>query len=127
MEHVVCPFVGFYPDFKHPFAVATSHSTAFTDLTHDCRAMTITKKDLPQWFGFVIKSDDGSIRYADRMEAFKVAQTAGQLKDSYTGNTLESYMLGNYDRAELTELFQLAEKVITAFKGLTTDSDVEIR
>lgn len=126
MRHVVCPFVGFYPDFKHPFAVATSHSTAFADLMNDCRSMAITKKDLPQWFGFVIKSDDGFIRYANRMEAFQVAQTAGQLKDSYTGNALESYMLINYDREELNELYRLAEKVIVAFKGLTSDSVVEI-
>lgn len=127
MEHVVCPFVGFYPDFKHPFSVANSHNTARQYLMDDRREKNIIVKGLPECFGFVIKSDDGSIRYADRQEAFAIAKAAGQLKEDYTTTKcLESYMIDKYDGKEMSSLWQLAEKVSTAFTGHTVDSDIEI-
>ena len=127
MEHVVCPFVGFYPDFKHPFSVANSHNTARQYLMDDRSEKNIIVKGLPECFGFVIKSDDGSIRYADRQEAFAVAKAAGQLKEDYTTTTcLESYMIDKYDGKEMSSLWQLAEKVSIAFTGHTVDSDIEI-
>lgn len=127
MEHVVCPFLGFRPDFNHPFSVANSHSTALEYLMQDRREKGIIVKGLPEYYGFVIKSDDGSIRYADRKEAFAIAKAAGQLKEDYTTTTcLESYMIDKYDREEMSPLWQLAEKVSTAFTGHTVDSDIEI-
>lgn len=127
MEHVVCPFVGYYPDFKHLFYVASSHNTARQYLMDYRREKNILVKGLPECFGFVIKSDDGSIRYADRKEAFAIAKAAGQLKEDYTTTAcLESYMIDKYDREEMSPLRQLAEKVSTAFTGHTVDSDIEI-
>jgi hypothetical protein len=127
MERVVCPFLGFYPDFKHPFSVANSHNTALEYLMSDRREKGIIVKGLPECYGFVIKSDDGSIRYADRKEAFQVALAAGQLKESYPNTTrLESYMIDKYDGTEMSSLWKLAEKVSDAFKGLSVDADVKI-
>jgi len=127
MERVVCPFLGFRPDFNHPFSVANSHSTALEYLMQDRREKGITVKGLPEYYGFVIKSDDGSIRYADRKEAFQIASAAGQLKEAYPNTTcLESYMIDKYDGTEMSPLWKLAEKVSDAFKGLSVDSDVGI-
>lgn len=127
MEHVVCPFVGFYPDFKHPFSVANSHSTALEYLMQDRREKGIIVKGLPECYGFVIKAADGTYRYADRKEAFQVAKAAGQLKDGYPNTVcLESYMIDKYDGAEMSVLWSLAEKVSKAFAGLSVDSNVEI-
>ena len=127
MEHVVCPFLGFRPDFKHPFSVANCHNTACEYLMYDSKEKGIIIKGLPECFGFVIKAADGTYRYADRKEAFQVAKAAGQLKDDYPNTTcLESYMIDKYDGAEMSVLWSLAEKVSKAFAGLSVDSNVEI-
>lgn len=127
MEHVVCPFLGFRPDFNHPFSVANSHSTVLEYLMQDLREKGIIIKGLPECFGFVIKAADGTYRYADRKEAFQVAKAAGQLKDDYPNTVcLESYMIDKYDGAEMSVLWSLAEKVSKAFAGLSVDTDVEI-
>lgn len=127
MEKVISPFVGFYPDFKHPFSVANSHNTAREYLMDDRKEKGIIIKGLPECFGFVIKAADGTYRYADRKEAFQVAKAAGQLKDDYPNTAyLESYMIDNYDGAEMSVLWSLAEKVSKAFAGLSVDSDIEI-
>ena len=44
MEKVISPFVGFYPDFKHPFSVANSHNTAREYLMDDRREKGIIIK-----------------------------------------------------------------------------------
>lgn len=127
MEKVISPFVGFYPDFKHPFSVANSHNTAREYLMDDRREKGIIIKGLPECFGFVIKAADGTYRYADRKEAFQVAKAAGQLKGDYPNTVcLESYMIDKYDGAEMSVLWSLAEKVSKAFAGLSVDSNVEI-
>lgn len=127
MEHVVCPFLGFRPDFNHPFSVANSHSTVLEYLMQDLREKGVIIKGLPECFGFVIKAADGTYRYADRKEAFQVAKAAGQLKDDYPNTVcLESYMIDKYDGAEMSVLWSLAEKVSKAFAGLSVDSNVEI-
>lgn len=126
MEKVIAPFVGFYPDFKHPFSVAESHNTALGYIMEARKEHGFVIKTLPECYGFVVKSVDGNYRFADRKDAYAIAKAAGQLKEDYPNtNALESYML-DYDGAELSPLWNLSERVCRAFGGLAVDSDIEI-
>lgn len=125
MEHVVCPFVGFYPDLKHPFCVAESHTVALQRLKIDCEKFRIISKGLPECFGFAVRSDDGTIRYADRIEAFKVAKAANQLNELAYPCTysLESCMLKGCP-GELIELNRLSDIINSKFSGFSVNSDI---
>ena len=127
MEKVISPFVGFYPDFKHPFSVANSHNTAREYLMDDRREKGIIIKGLPECFGFVIKAADGTYRYADRKEAFQVAKAAGQLKDDYPNTVcLESYMIDKYDGTEPEDLARMILGKAKEVSGMKPDDDLTV-
>ena len=124
MRRIIAPFVGYRPDLKHPFSVATSHNGAMQYVMGDKELYGFTANGLPTFYGFVVKDEDGSYQYVNRMDAYQIAKDTGQLKDDYSGNNvLESYMVV-YDHSEFTKLWQLSEKVSKAFAGKPADSDV---
>lgn len=123
MRIIIAPFVGYRPDLKHPFSVATSHNGAMQYFIADKKLHGFTTNGLPTFYGFVVKNEDGSYQYVDRMDAYQIAKDAGQLKDDYPGNVLDSYMVV-YDHSEFTKLWQLSEKVSKAFAGKPADFDV---
>lgn len=127
MDRVIAAFIGYAPDLEHPFAVSTNHGNALHQFLGLRKTHRISVKNIPKYYGFVVKADDGSLRYADRCKAYAVAAAADQLKDkpvsySNTGGSLDSYQIKEYDRAELQRVFELAEQVCKEFTGKVVDN-----
>lgn len=124
MEKVITAFVGYRPDLKHPFAVASSHNKALQYLHFDQQEKGFIASELPTFYGFVVKSADDKFRCVDRIEAFAIAKSAGQLLEDFPGNALESYMILPNNSIDFTKLSVHSEKVNSAFAGKTINSDV---
>ena len=125
MGRVISPFVGYRPDLKHPFAVASNHSEALSALMDERLEKCFKTTGIPGFFGFVIKSDDGTYRYADRAEAFTVARIAGQLLNDYKVSSLESYMFNTVSE-ELPRLRMHSERINSMFTGMSVTDDIKI-
>ena len=124
MEKVIAAFVGYRPDLKHPFSVAHSHNKALQYLRFDQQEKGFISPELPTFYGFVVKSADGTFRCVDRTEAFSIAKFACQLTEDFLGDSLESYMILPNNTQDFTAISLLSEKVNSAFAHTTVNADI---
>lgn len=127
MEKVIAAVVGYAPDLEHLFAVSTSHGNALQQLLGIRKEYGVSVKNIPKYYGFVIKAEDGSYYYANRSKAYEVAKAADQLKDvpatySKSEGSLDSYNLKGYDKDEIQKLFDKAVEVCKSFSGKVVDN-----
>ena len=117
MNKVVAAFVGYAPNFEHPFEVSTNHGTALQLLFNDKDCYGFRTTNIPKYYGFVICEDGGSMRYASRVEAFAVATESGQLRNpDELGNSLDSYQITGYDTGAIEKLREIARYTCMSFK-----------
>lgn len=117
MPKVVAAFVGYAPNFEHPFEVAKNHGTALQALYADKECYGFRTTNIPKYYGFVVCEDSGSFRYASRVEAFAVAKELGQLRNpDAPSNSLDSYQIKEYDTGAIEKLREIAKYTCMSFK-----------
>lgn len=119
MTRVVAAFVGYAPNFEHPFETATDHGKALQLLYADKVRYGFRATNIPKYYGFVICDDNGSMRYASRAEAFAVAKESGQLRNpDAPSNSLDSYQIEDYDMSVIEKLREIAKYTSMSFKDM---------
>ena len=127
MDKVIAAFVGYAPDLEHPFSVSINHGNALRHFADLRKIHRISVKNIPKYYGFVVKADDGSLRYANRCEAYAIAAAADQLKYkpvsySNTGGSLDSYQIKEYVRDEILQAYEASEQVCKQFADMEVDN-----
>ncbi len=128
MKTVVAAFVGYTPNFELPWAVGTDHGKASFTLDSDQERCEWKCNNQPTWYGFVVKDDDGIYAYADRKEAYAVAEQADQLNGKKgLPNRLDSFQVSSYDSNELLHLSNMSWDTNEAFKNKVFECDTDER
>lgn len=124
MKKIVGAFVGYKPDMDHPFQVALDHSAALNRLSGDKENLGFHSNDLAQFYGFVVKHDDGHYSFANRHDAYVIARIANQIKkgdisDLEKCESLNSYNLDNstMDPHDLWHVQDIAYDLNKRYKG----------
>lgn len=128
MRCVVAAFVGYAPNFDLPWAVGTDHGEASFTLESDKERCEWKSNNQPTWYGFVVKDDDGNYSYADRKEAYIIANEADQLNNRKgLPSRLDSFQIASYDSKELLHLSNMSWDTNEAFKNKVFECEEDPR
>lgn len=124
MKKIVGAFVGYKPNMDHPFQAALDHGAAWSRLFNDKENLGFRSDKSPQFYGFVVKHDDGHYSFANRSDAYVIARIANQIKkedipDLEKCESLNSYNLdkSTMDPHDLWNVQDIAYDLNKRYKG----------